>query len=96
MYPVQIAFILPFFRLGEKLFRAPHLPVSVPQIYAMARAHLWGAIKFLWSTTWHAMIVWALIAPFLTALLYFVIVPLLRRALRRMGISLPAVEAKAA
>ena len=95
MYPVQIAFILPFFRLGEKLFRAPRLPVSVPQIYAMARADLWGAIKFLWSTTWHAMIVWALIAPFLTTLLYFLIVPLLRRALRRKGISLPAVDAKA-
>lgn len=96
MYPVQIAFILPFFRLGEKLFRAPHLPLSVPQIYAMARADLWGAIRFLWSTTWHAMIVWTLVAPFFTALLYSVIVPLLRRSLPRKDVPLPAVEAEAA
>ncbi len=32
VYPAQIALLVPFFRLGEKLFRAPHLPVSVPQI----------------------------------------------------------------
>lgn len=83
LYPLQIALILPFFRLGEKLFTAPHLPISVPQIYAMAHANLWGAIKFLWTTTWHAMIVWAVVAPFATAFLYGALVPLLRRALRR-------------
>ena len=33
MYPAQIALLLPFFRLGEKLFRAPHLPISIPHIY---------------------------------------------------------------
>src|SRR5271157_3476590 len=42
LYPLQIALILPFFRLGERIFRAPHLPISVPQIYAKARADLWG------------------------------------------------------
>jgi uncharacterized protein (DUF2062 family) len=83
MYPLQIALILPFFRLGEKLFRAPHLPISVPQIYAMARANLWGSIKFLWSTTWHAMIVWAIAAPFVAALVYAILAPLLRRILRK-------------
>src|ERR1700761_1454869 len=38
MYPVQIALLIPFFRLGEKLFRAPHLPISVSQIYTMVHA----------------------------------------------------------
>jgi uncharacterized protein (DUF2062 family) len=56
MYPAQIALLLPFFRLGEKVFRAPHLPISISHIYEMARANLWGAIMFLWSTTWHAMV----------------------------------------
>jgi hypothetical protein len=96
MYPVQIAFLLPFFRLGEKLFRAPHLPISVPQIYAMAKANLWGSIKFLWSTTWHAIVVWAIVAPFLTVLLYVVFAPLFRRVLRRQITTLPPAEAEAA
>ena len=83
MYPVQIALLIPFFRLGEKLFRAPHLPISVPQMYAMIRVSMWGAIKALWTTTWHAIIVWLLIAPLFVALAYGILAPLLRRVLRR-------------
>ena len=96
MYPVQIACIFPFFRLGEKLFRAPHLPISLAQISAMARADLWGSIKFLWSTTWHATVTWALIAPVLTTILYVILVPLLRLAVRRQNVPRPSPEAEAA
>jgi uncharacterized protein (DUF2062 family) len=96
MYPAQIALLLPFFRLGEKVFGAPHLPISIPHIYEMARADLWGAVKFLWSTAWHAMVVWALLAPLVTALIYYVLLPVFRRVARRLGASQPAVEAEAA
>jgi uncharacterized protein (DUF2062 family) len=96
MYPLQIALLLPFFRLGEKLFRAPHLPISVPQIYAMAHTDLWGAIKFLWSTTWHAMVVWTLAAPFLTVILFAILAPLFRRVLRRQSIDVASAEARPA
>src|ERR1700676_1171710 len=85
MYPVQIALLLPFFRLGEKLFRAPHLPISVSQMYAMIHASVWGAIKLLGTTTWHAIVVWAMMAPLFVALLYAILVPLLRRVLRRQA-----------
>jgi uncharacterized protein (DUF2062 family) len=83
MYPAQIALLIPFFRLGEKLFRAPHLPISVPQMYAMIRVSMWDAIRALWTTTWHAIIVWMLIAPVFVALSYAILAPLLRRVLRR-------------
>ena len=83
MYPAQIALLIPFFRMGEKLFRAPHLPISVPEMYAMIRVSMWGAIKVLWTTTWHAIVVWMLIAPVFVALAYGILAPLLRRVLRR-------------
>ncbi|GAC1619674.1 MAG: DUF2062 domain-containing protein [Candidatus Acidiferrum sp.] len=83
MYPAQIALLLPFFRLGEKLFRAPHLPISVPQLYAMIHADIWGAIRLLWTTTWHAIVVWCLFAPVICALLYIILTPVLRKALKR-------------
>jgi uncharacterized protein (DUF2062 family) len=92
MYPVQIALLIPFFRLGEKLFRAPHLPISISQIYAMVHADPWGAIKFLWNTTWHAIVVWALLAPLATATIYFVLTPLFRRVLRHQSSGLPPVH----
>ena len=96
MYPAQIALLLPFFRLGEKVFRAPHLPISIPHIYQMAHADLWGAIRFLWSTTWHAMVVWAVLAPLSTVLIYYVLLPVFRRVAQRIAASQPTAQAEAA
>lgn len=93
LFPVQIALLIPFFRLGEQLFRAPHLPISVAQIYEIAHENLWGAIRLLWTTTWHAIVVWALIAPLVAALLYFVLVPVFRRVLKHLRPSLPSARA---
>jgi uncharacterized protein (DUF2062 family) len=83
MYPAQIVLLVPFFRLGEKLFRAPHLAVSAPQIYGMIHASAWNAIKLLWTTTWHAMVAWGRIAPVFVGLMYVILTPVLRRVLRR-------------
>jgi hypothetical protein len=46
-------------------------------------ASAWFAIKLLWTTIWHAMVVWGMLAPVFIALLYVILAPLLRRALRR-------------
>ncbi|HKN24168.1 MAG TPA: DUF2062 domain-containing protein [Candidatus Acidoferrum sp.] len=96
VYPLQIALLLPFFRLGEKLFRAPHLPLSVSQIYELTRSNLWNAIKLLWTTTWHALVVWALMAPFVAVLLYFLLLPAFRRVLRKTHVSVSPGEVPAA
>jgi hypothetical protein len=96
LYPAQVALLLPFFRLGEKLFRAPHLPLSVSQIVSMGRANFWGAIKLLWNTTWHAVVVWALLAPFAIGLIYFVLLPIFRRVADRQTTAPPAGEASVA
>jgi len=83
MYPAQFALLVPFFRLGEKLFRAPHLPLSAPQIIAMSKKDLEGTAKLLWATTWHAMVIWAVLAPFAVGLIYFLVRPVLRRTLQQ-------------
>lgn len=80
VYPLQIVLLIPFFRVGEKLFGAAHLPLSVAQILAAVHASFWGAIRFLWTTIWHAAVAWCLIAPPFVAMTYVVLVPLLRRA----------------
>jgi uncharacterized protein (DUF2062 family) len=85
VYPVQIALLIPFFRAGEKLFGAPRLPLSVTQVLAMAHANFWGATRFLWTTIWHAALVWCLIAPAFIALLYVTLTPILRRVARNQS-----------
>jgi uncharacterized protein (DUF2062 family) len=84
MYPAQIALLIPFFRLGEWVFRAPRLAISVPQIYAMIHASVWNAIRLLWTTTWHAIVVWCVVAPVVTGIVYIILTPVLRRVLRRL------------
>lgn len=83
VYPLQIALLIPFFRLGEKFFGAPHLPLSVTQILAMVHASFWDATRFLWTTIWHATVAWCLIAPLFVGLAYVVLVPPLRHAVGR-------------
>jgi uncharacterized protein (DUF2062 family) len=82
VYPLQIALLIPFFRAGEELFGAPHLPLSITQILAMVHASLWSATRFLWTTIWHAAAAWCLIAPLCVGLAYVILVPLLRRVVR--------------
>ena len=88
LYPLQIVLLIPFFRLGERVFRATHLPVSVPQIYGMLHTNLWGSAKLLWTATWHAIAVWALFAPVAGALMYFLLVPALRYVLKKAHLPL--------
>ena len=93
LYPIQVILILPFFRLGERVFRAPHLPLSVSQMYAMIHATRWDAVRLLWTTTWHAVVVWAVLAPFVSAAVYFALVPALRQVVRRERTSVPTSRA---
>jgi uncharacterized protein (DUF2062 family) len=83
VYPLQIALLVPFFQAGERLFGAPHLPLSVAQIYAMVHASPWGATRFLWTTIWHAAVAWCLIAPVFAGLAYVILVRLLQRVAGR-------------
>jgi len=83
IYPLQLVFLLPFIRLGEMLFRAAPLQLSLAQMLAMARADLPHAIATLWLAGVHAMSAWLLIGPPAILLLYF----LLSRALRQVAAS---------
>ena len=86
VYPAQIALLVPFFRWGERLFRAPHFPISVPRIYALFHAGAWIAIKLLWTTIWHAIVVWGILAPFFVGLAYVILIRMLRRTIGRQAI----------
>jgi uncharacterized protein (DUF2062 family) len=83
IYPLQLFFLLPFIRLGEMLFRAAPLQLSLAQMLAMARADLPHAIATLWLVGVHAMSAWLLIGPPAILLLYL----LLSRALRQVAAS---------
>jgi Uncharacterized protein conserved in bacteria (DUF2062) len=83
IYPVQLFLLVPFIRIGEKLFRAAPLQFSLAQILTMIRADLPHAVSTLWLTEVHAISAWLLMSSPALFLIYF----LLSRALRQVAAS---------
>jgi len=86
MYPFQILLLLPFIHAGEKLFHEPHLRITVAQIQQLLHSDIAFALKLLWTAIWHAMTVWALVAPIIVFSLYMVLTPILRHAVRTLHV----------
>jgi uncharacterized protein (DUF2062 family) len=84
VYPVQLVLIVPFLRVGASLFGDQHLPaLTVSRIVELIRTDIWRAVSMLGSATVHALAAWLLFAALVTAILYAVLVPLLKRIWRR-------------
>jgi uncharacterized protein (DUF2062 family) len=79
VYPLQLALLIPFIRAGEWLFGVESLNLSLESIQRMMKADLWETVISLWSTTMRAVMVWLLIAPVIVALVYVVMMPLLKK-----------------
>ena len=83
IYPMQLLLLVPFIRIGEKLFHAAPLQLSITQILALVRADVRHAISTLWLAEVHAMWAWLLIGSPAIFLIYF----LLSWALRQVAAS---------
>jgi uncharacterized protein (DUF2062 family) len=83
IYPLQIALIFVFIRLGERLYQARRLPFSFLEMVDKFRASPGDFVSDFASTFLHAITAWLVIAPFLTAVLYYGLRPILRRAATR-------------
>lgn len=84
VYPLQLTMLVPFLRLGAWMFRVAPPAVSVPYLFGLIRANVWHAIATLWTATLHALVAWLTFGCVATALLYLLLVPLLRRLWRRV------------
>lgn len=81
--PLQLLLLFPFIRMGERLFGAPRLTLSLDDLVAMGKADPVGTISRLGATAAHAVAAWMLVVPFIIAGSYFIARPLLRVAARR-------------
>ncbi len=83
LYPLQFVLILPFFKAGQLLFGATPLGLTLPQLAAFVKNEPLNAIKTLWTTTWHASVVWLLCATVLIPTLTFALTPVFARLIRK-------------
>ena len=82
-YPLQLLLLIPFIRLGERLFGAPRLPLDLEVLSRAIRADAWGALHAFWTSLWHGTVAWLLVAPLASILLALLLSPLFRAAARR-------------
>ena len=81
-YPLQLLLILPFIRLGEKLFGARSMPLSLSQLQAALRSDAWGTVQQFWTSLWHASVAWLLVVPLPMVLLAWGLTPVFCRVLK--------------
>src|SRR5579885_2459221 len=74
---------LPAIQLANYAVYPAQIALLLPFFRAMVDADLWTALRLLWTTVWHAMVAWSLVAPLFAVALYAALRPALRRALRR-------------
>lgn len=81
----QLALILVYVRLGELIWRAPPMPLSIAQLLQSFRADPWAFLQRFGWTGVHAATAWVLSVPLIVGGLYFPLRPFLRRlaAVRR-------------
>jgi len=84
VYPLQFILLIPFYRLGAWMFRADASTISLGGVTAVIREGVGHAIRTLWVVTMHALLAWLVLGIVALAILYAVLVPLLRRLWRRV------------
>lgn len=79
--PLQLLLAIPFIRLGISMFGLGELRLSLSEMQAMFKADWLEALNKLWQANLAGVAAWALLAFPIGLLLYFVLVPLLKRVL---------------
>jgi uncharacterized protein (DUF2062 family) len=87
VYPLWFALLIPFIRLGERLFGAPPLAMTVTQMLALAHADLLHSVSVLWLTSLRAAAAWLLVGPVGIIVLYLILVPIIRRLARGSAVA---------
>jgi uncharacterized protein (DUF2062 family) len=84
MVPVELGLVIPFIRLGARVFRTAPMPLTPRVFLTAARTTPLTLIRQLWLWEWHALIVWAAISVVAAPSIAVALTPLLRRLLIRV------------
>lgn len=77
--PLQLTLILVFVRTGEWLLRAQPVSFSVPELFRKFHESPAKFMQEFGLSGLHGIVAWLLIAPLLTALIYFLLLPPLKK-----------------
>jgi len=84
MFPLELALLLPFIRLGSRIFHTAAMPLSPHLSLLAARTSPLQLTRQLWMWEWHAFVVWAAVSVVAAPPIALALTPLLRLMQRRI------------
>ena len=82
MYPVHLATILVFIRLGQKMHGVELIRFSIPELFARFKEDWLQFAKDFGLAAWHGITVWLIAAPVILVSARLIATPVLRRLKR--------------
>ncbi len=76
--PVHLWFVYKAFQWGERIFGDSHTQFELRHMFRLLRDHPLQFIQDYDQTVYHAVFVWAVLAPFWSLLIYYISLPILR------------------
>ncbi|MCB9338812.1 MAG: DUF2062 domain-containing protein [Lewinellaceae bacterium] len=92
IYPLQIFLIIPFVRMGEWLFGAPPIALTLDVLEETFRAGFFYALQKLGTANLMAVAGWGVLAPMAGVLLYFLLLFTFQARMRKVESTLPPGE----
>lgn len=80
VYPLHLALILVFIRLGERLYGVPLIKFSIPELMGMFKDDPLRFGRDFGMAAWHGVSAWLLIAPVAAVVIKLAVTPVVRRA----------------
>jgi uncharacterized protein (DUF2062 family) len=79
VYPLHLALILVFIRMGERLYGVPLISLSIPELVAKFKEAPMNFVREFGMAACHGVSAWLLIAPLAAWLIKLAAMPILRR-----------------
>lgn len=84
MFPLELALVVPFIRMGSRVFHTAAMPLSPRLLLHAARATPLALTRQIWLWEWHAFMLWAGISLVTAPLIAIALTPVFRLLLARI------------
>ena len=84
MFPFEVALVIPFIRLGSRIFRTSAMPLTAADFLHHARTGPVALLRLVWIWEWHAFAVWVVLAALGAPIIAVALTPLLARVQGRI------------
>ena len=84
MFLLELVLVVPFIRLGSRVFHTAAMPLSPHMFLLAARTAPLALTRQLWTWEWHAFVLWVAISVVAAPSIALALTPLLQRLLNRI------------